>query len=134
MIAFNLHQQLTPEKLEAARELWAKNGPTDYILKYTIQRSQENPDQYLVKVRNRKAYEALVNGLPQSPDRMGYYGMVPLFDYIERFLEIDGKPDAPRTFTVAKFDEHTGALRKYVRQVTAKSERVEIFVEPIEGQ
>jgi hypothetical protein len=132
MIWFNLHQQLTPEKLEAARDLWANNGPADYMLTYTIQRNQENLDHYLVKVRQGKAYEALVNGLAQAPDRMGYYGMVPLFDYMERFLEIDGKPEAPRTFTRASFDDNTGALREYVRRVTSKSERVAIIVEELE--
>src|SRR5690242_15792037 len=43
MIWFNLHQQLTPEKLDANRQLWAANGPPDYVLKYSIQRNQENP-------------------------------------------------------------------------------------------
>src|SRR5947209_14709906 len=37
-IWFNLHQQLTPEKLAAARARWDKNGPRDYVLDYEVKR------------------------------------------------------------------------------------------------
>ena len=134
MIVFNLRQQLKPEQLEAARKLWETNGPKDYVLKYSIHVYQDQrTDHYLVRVKQGKAYEAIVNDLPQSADRMGYYGMEALFNYIERFLEIDAEPNAPRTFARARFDEKTGALRDYVRRVMGKSDRVEITVEGLEA-
>src|SRR5262249_1098653 len=57
---YKLRQQLTPEQLTAARQLWNEQGPRDYILKYEI-KLEYNPDpagvaplKYKVKVRDGK--------------------------------------------------------------------------------
>ncbi|MCI0684547.1 MAG: DUF6174 domain-containing protein [Gemmataceae bacterium] len=133
MVVYNLWQQLKPEQLEAYRERWDRNGPANYVMRYTTRKNNDTTtDEYVVKVRNRKAYEALVNGLPQPPEQLGYYGMEALFNYIERFMELDSEKGKPRTFTRCDCDETTGAIKRFVRRVMGKSERLEILVEPLE--
>src|SRR5215470_12415738 len=71
---FNMRNRLTPEALEAAQKKWRESGPADYDLIYTIERrGTTGPDRYVVKVRNKVAVEATVNGLPESADRLVYY-------------------------------------------------------------
>jgi hypothetical protein len=133
LIVYNLRQQLKPERLEAARKQWDAKGPANYVMRYTTRMNEETTtDEYVVKVRNKKAYEVLVNGFPEPPERLGYHGMDALFDYIERFVELDAEKGKPRTFTKASFDEQTGALREFVRRVMGKRERLHILVEPLE--
>src|SRR5215475_7288229 len=59
-IWFNLHQQLTPEKLASAHARWRENGPRDYALEYAVKR-EYNPepaprtgDNYTVLVKGGK--------------------------------------------------------------------------------
>src|SRR5947209_761078 len=89
---YNFALQLKPETLEKAQSLWNENGPKDYLLAYTIStQSKAGPGltHYLVKVKGGRAYEAQVDGIPQPPERLKYYGMPMLFDYIDTFLEKD---------------------------------------------
>ena len=131
MVVYNFQQQLKPEQLEAKRKLWDSKGPSSYVMRYTT-RINDETTEYAVKVRNKKAYEAFVNGLPQPQEQLGYYGMDALFNYIERFMELDSEKGKPRTFTRGDFDEQTGALKRFVRRVMGKSERLEIAVEPLD--
>ena len=132
LIWWNLRLQLKPEQLEANRRLWEANGPADYVMVYMTRRNEEtSTDRYVVKVKQKKAYEVLVNGIPEPPERLEYQSMDSLFNYIERFLELDSEPGKPRTYARASFDEKTGAIRNYVRRVMGKTERLEINVEPL---
>jgi hypothetical protein len=132
LIVINLRQQLKPERLEANRKRWEASGPANYVMVYTTRKNLETTtDHYVVKVRNKKPYEVLVNGLPLT-ERLDYYGMSALFNDIERFLEIDSEKGKPRVFTKAHFDDTTGAIRQYVRRVMVSRERLEINVEPLE--
>ena len=133
LIWWNLRLQLKPEQLEAARALWNTNGPADYVLVYTTRKNEETTtDHYVVRVRQKKPYEVIVNGLPEPAERLDYQSMDALFNYIERFLELDSEKDKPRTYTRADFDHKTGAIRSYVRRIMGKRERLEINVEALE--
>jgi hypothetical protein len=119
----NLAQQLTPEKLAAARARWQERGPRDYDLDYEIKR-EDNPDpaprtgeKHTVRVREGKA---------QQPDEFG--SMDDLFERIEQQLRADRQPDRPRAFVKATFDPADGHIVHYVHSVMKTRERLEITV------
>ncbi len=137
LAVFNLRQQLTPGQLDAAQKAWKEHGPADYVFAYTIKREDAaggSSDHFLVTVRGGRATETLVNGLPVEPARLSYYGMPKLFEYVERFLELDAEPGKRKTFTRAIFNPNSGALLWYVRRVMGSRERVEISVETFEAK
>lgn len=129
---YNSRQQLTPEKLKAAMDLWAKNGPADYdlVLEKAISSAASDGtairDQIEVKVRDKKVVAAMLNGTPLERRLWDDYDMAGWLDFVERFLLIDTKTGAPRTFRVAVFDPETGALRRFTRRVSGTRERQEI--------
>jgi hypothetical protein len=136
VVRFNLSQQLKPETLEKAEALWKEKGPKDYLLAYTIStQSKAGPGEthYVVKVKDGHAFEAKVNGLKQDSDRMSFYGMPSLFGYIDKFLDLDEKPGAPKTYVRGIFDPKTGALERYIRSVMSTGDRVEINVAPLKN-
>jgi hypothetical protein len=122
----NLQQQLTPEKLAAARALWAEKGPRDYELDYEVKHG-DTPDpspvvgeKYTVRVKDGKA---------ETLPRPGKFGsMDDLFDWIDVRLRDDRKPDSPRAFVKPTFDPSDGHFEHYVRSVMATRERIEIDV------
>src|SRR5436190_4259037 len=64
---YNVRQQLTPEQLKTASDLWAKNGPADYDLliekAYSSAYSDgETRERIQVKVRNRNVVSARFEG------------------------------------------------------------------------
>lgn len=125
LVRFNLSQQLTPEKLDAARRLWAEKGPASYDMEYAEQGSIAG--KYEVRVRNRKVVYAEPDDRPLQQKR-AYYGMDALFGYIAQFLKEDSQPGRPRPFTVATFDAQDGHVIHYVRAVRGTRERLEITV------
>jgi hypothetical protein len=145
LIVYNLNQQLKPEQLQAARHLWKEKGWRSYQLTYTIKRGIEaSTDSYVVRVRNGKVVSSTVNGLPEEKRLFGARGMEAMFDDIERFLELGAKP-GQRIFMRAFFDQNTGAVKWYVRNVmggdipnpdgtvkTTRKERTEITIESLE--
>ena len=109
LIAYNLGQQLKPEQLAAARQLWNEKGPRSYTMAYTVRRNEsEDLDHYVVKVVNRRVVASEFNGRPEEPGRFGYRGMDSLFDDIERFQTQDREPGKPRVFVRAIFDPKDG--------------------------
>jgi hypothetical protein len=144
MIWFNLRLQLKPEKLEAAMKRWKEHRPGDYLLTYTKRLGDsDHVDTFIVKVRDNKVVEVRMNGnplrdqqtdevIPAGDDRLQYHSMDTLLRDVERLLELDAR-EKRKTYTVAFFDEETGALRKYIRRVMGSRERVEedAKVEPL---
>jgi Family of unknown function (DUF6174) len=127
LVTFNLRQQLKPEQLAAAKALWKEKGPRDFDMKYR-QTAGDEPETYVVHVRDRQVESVERNGQPLEERQRKYHSMLALFGYIERFLEIDAEPNRPRTYTVAVFDPNDGHLLHYVRRVMGTSERAEITV------
>lgn len=133
---FNVRNRLTPEALDQAQKKWRESGPADYTLIYTIERrGTTGPDRYVVKVRNKLAVEATVNGLPEPADRLVYYGMNALFKYIQDFQELDSKGKTKTkdegVATRASFDTQTGALVWYSRRKLGSDEHVDLTVESL---
>jgi hypothetical protein len=139
MIAYNLSIQLKPGELEQAHQRWKEKGPTDYDLIYT-QSLNDDPavTKFVVKVRDRKITETLVNGKkadikPDEPQRYGDVqlgqSMDGLFGAAQHFMEIDQQPDAEKVYVTALFDPNTGALLRYVRRVMRTTVRIERKIE-----
>jgi hypothetical protein len=127
-IWFNLNQQLTPEKLAAARARWDENGPRDYVLDYEVKHeynpepASRNPDRYTVRVKDRKAAR------PSNPGAFEFGSMDDLFDYIERQLRADREAGGSRPFVTATFARQDGHIAHYVHSVMATRERLEVTV------
>ena len=83
-------------------------------------------DRIEVKVRDKKVVAATLNGAPLERRLWDEYDMPGWLGFVEEFLRLDTKPDAPRTFRVAVFDPQTGALRRFARRVSGTRERQEI--------
>jgi hypothetical protein len=126
---YNLSQQLTPEQLQAAEELWKKNGPRDYDLRVVRDVSGANSsgepthEELLTKVRGGRVVMVTLNGRPLESRLFPDYDVEGWFDNVERFLEIDHKPGALRTFTRARFAPTDGHILEYVRRVSGTRER-----------
>ncbi len=156
LIVFNLRQQLKPEQLAAARQLWKEHGPKDYELRYTTKTGEEGRvTHYVVVVRGGKVQSLTLNKQqvldratldPKAPlDRQdnrpiadfGGYGMEAMFNQIEDFLDKDSKPGQPRVYVRGVFDPQDGHLLRYVRSVMSGRERLEIVVDelkPLDGK
>jgi hypothetical protein len=119
-------EQLTPERLAAARKLWREQGPRSYILRYTEQGNVNG--EYTVRVENGEVVSAEPDIRPIEKKRE-YYGMPAFFRYVEGFLKMDAKPGSPRTDTRATFDLEDGHLVHYYRRVVGTRENLEITVE-----
>jgi len=134
-LMFNLRQQLTPEELTRQRQRWEAAGPASYdlVIKKVISaaRSDGTPvrDELRVQVRGRQAVGGTLNGRPLESRLWAEYDMPGWFDFVERFLEKDRQPGAPRAFCVARFDATDGHLVSFVRSVGATRERQELKFE-----
>jgi hypothetical protein len=132
MIWFNLQQQLTREKLEAAEKLWNEKGPKSYRLVYTKQIQGEKLVTFAVTVRDKQVTQVLMNGealkknAEQTDDPKIYHSMEAQFLAIRRFMDLDEKPGAAKVYVVANFDPQTGAVQRYIRRVMGSNERVEL--------
>ena len=125
-------RQLKREDLLAAQRLFEQKGPKSYQMLYTVQRGRgTDKDTYFVEVRGGKVVSAVMNGLLklEEPEQRDSRSMPGLLRDIERFLLLDAKPDAPRTFCRATFDNEDGHLIQFQRQVIGGPERVAIRVE-----
>jgi hypothetical protein len=132
---YNRQQQLTDEQLAAAREMWKAKGPADYDL--TIRKeinagaSSGPPDTgtLTAEVRAGRVIGVTLNDHPLEQRLWQDYDVAGCFDWIERFLEIDSKPTAPRVFCRAIFDPTDGHPISYVRSVSSTHERQELRIE-----
>ena len=123
-------QQLSRKQLDEARQLWEKNGPRDYRLRYKVT-SIRPPETYESEVRGGIVVSATRNGTPLPRDKYSYHDMPALFDNLEGFLKHDNEPNKPRTFAEALFDPNDGHLKQYERIVYGASERQTIHVEEL---
>jgi Family of unknown function (DUF6174) len=135
MIGFVYYIQAKPVELEEAQKLWKAKGPKNYDLVYTKRLNVDpNVDKFEVKVRAGVVEEVKMNGRKltrqsdDEPDPRIFHSMDRLLDDVERFMNIDQKPGAPKVFVTAIFEPDNGALRCYLRRVGGTSQRVEIHI------
>jgi hypothetical protein len=123
-------RQLKMEQLVAARQRWDASKITDYQMIYTVQRGGgTSSDEFFVVVKDGKVQDVVLNHAQHlPPDQFNNHSMRGLFNDIERFLQMDERPDASRTFRQGIFDSSDGHLVYYRRQVLDGPERVEIDV------
>jgi hypothetical protein len=131
--AYNAKQQLTTEQLTAAEDRWDKNGPADYdlVIEKTIQSATADDvikDRIEVRVRNKKVVAASMNERSLERRLWDDYDVPGWFGFVERFLQIDTAPGAPRTFRSAIFDPVTGQLQRFRRHVSGGHERQELML------
>ena len=123
---YNLHMQLKPEQLAAARQRWQENGPADYNLELHQKEDEGAEEVCLVKVRGGRVAGVVVDGKGLTPSefatRAGWQPpTVPdLLDRIEDELEEDLSGGKRRNYATARFDERTGCPLRYVRVDRAK--------------
>jgi uncharacterized iron-regulated membrane protein len=132
---YNVQQQLTPEQLAAAQELWAKKGPADYDLRIEKKVSsaasdgEATPEIIEAKIRRGKVLAATLDGRPLEARLLPDYDMPSWFGFVEEFLRQDTAPNARRTFRTAFFDPQTGALLNFRRRVSGTHERQEVTIQ-----
>ena len=123
---YNLHMQLKPEQLDAARRRWQENGPADYNLELHQKEDEGAEEVCLVKVRGGRVAGVVVNGKPLPASELAALAKeqpltVPdLFDAIDAGLEEDLSGGKRRNYATARFDERTGCPLRYVRVDRAK--------------
>jgi hypothetical protein len=122
-IWFNIHQQLTPEKLAEARSRWEQNRPRDYVLDYEIKHEYNPepgtraPDKYTVRVKDGKVEQSSGGEIGTMDD---------LFDRIGRQLQADKESGGKRPFVTATFDRRDGHIAHYVHSDSITRERLEV--------
>src|SRR2546426_9081808 len=62
-VTASLRQQLTADQLQAARQRWREQGPSNYDMEYTLKRGDVS-DTYQVQVRDGKVMALMFKGQP----------------------------------------------------------------------
>jgi hypothetical protein len=138
-ILYNLGQQLRPEQLKEARQLWREAGPADYDLTYSVQYDREPlAERHVVLVRGGRivwascegevvqvspAIGALI-GLAAGGHGQGGRDIPAIFAHLEDLLRQEGESKR-RNLLVAVFDPKTGWPRRFIRRVSGTSTREE---------
>jgi hypothetical protein len=134
-LTYNLRQQLTPEQLAIAKNRWDGFGLADYDLivhKDVASAGSERGirDVINVQVRKKMVTDLQLNGRPVEQRRLwSQYDMAGWFEWIERDLQIDRQPNAPRSYCIAQFDPDDGHIIKYIRSISATGHREEFNIE-----
>ncbi len=78
---------LRAEKLEESFELWRRNAPTDYDLRFTVQADRMDEEEYAATIRAGKVVRLTRNGddLPNPNDR---YSIDGIFDDMREELKM----------------------------------------------
>jgi hypothetical protein len=150
---YNLSLQLTPDQVAAAKQRWQANGPADYDLEYMTKIDTDEPTEFRVAVRNRRAAlvatrqgkvleisEALRDGLGAAagcPSSAVAEKVLPT-DELTRRNTIDGffaliesklHDDVAvggKNYATATFDSKCGYPLRYIHRVRGSSERIEL--------
>lgn len=129
---FNVQQQLTPERLAAARAVWERKKPADYDVEYEVRRGDlpdptgGAPQRYKVEVRGGRVRAVTSEGRPMQPGEHEFDSMDALFAYVARQLAADTDTGGSRTFVTADFAGTDGHIIHYVRSVMRTRERLEV--------
>lgn len=128
-IWYNLGQQLRPDRLATARQRWQEQGPATYEAQYLIKRQDGSEQRYTVVVEEGRVVSVCKStGQPLEPGSYPYDRMESLFEQMEKQLQVDALPGAPRVFASAVFDRQDGQVLRYVRSRRNPRERLEVNV------
>lgn len=138
-LLYNLSQQLTEEKLKAARTLWEENGPADYTVLYEIRRQSESDGEadrpaaetFIVKVIGGHVISVSRKDEPSAATKG--YSVDALFDLIEHDLHTDNHSGGAKTYLHAQFDKKDGHPIHYVRRILGTRERIEWIIKLTPG-
>jgi hypothetical protein len=139
-IVSNLRQQLRPEQLAEARQLWLDKGPSDYDLTFAVTYDRDpRPERHVVLVRGGKvvlassegeiiylafALRAAV-GLPAGGlAKDGRQDVPAIFEHIEALLRAENSSNRGN-FLIAVFDPKDGHPRRLVFRQSGTSTREE---------
>lgn len=133
-LTYNLRQQLTPEQLRIAKARWELAGIADYDLNVHKDVASAGSDSGIkdaifVQVRSNQVTDLKLNGRQLERRLWPQYDMAGWFEWLERNLEIDRQPNAPRSYCIASFDEKNGHIIKYIRSVRSTGDRQELNIE-----
>jgi hypothetical protein len=101
-IWFNLSQQLTPDQVQTAQQLWREHAPEDYDLDYLLSWREREPILYQATVRNREVTAVTVAGGELEPVLFPLHDLPPLFDAVTAWLAEDpSRRDGTVDYTAA---------------------------------
>lgn len=118
-------KSVTMEDINAARKVWAKNGPRDYDM--TLRKRGSIAGNFEVQVRSGQAVAVAMDGQALPPRQYGDYTMPALMDDLERFVQLANDPAEGSLILRARFDAQDGHLIRYVRKDT-QSRTLEVSV------
>lgn len=121
---YNISQQLSADKLAAAKALWDRDKPRDYDLEYT--QAGDAAETRRVKVRGGKVVSVVRDGELLEPRFYAYSDMDAWFGFLEDYVKEDAEPGKPRVYSVATFDPEDGHIVRYVRRVMGTTQRLEV--------
>jgi hypothetical protein len=81
---YNLAQQLTSARLEAARVQWRQQSPASYDVRYTIKRQARGGERLLARVRDGEVTVIEAAGEALDPALYPYYDVPGLLGEVER--------------------------------------------------
>ncbi len=123
-------EPVTRENLQAARQLWERNGPRDYDMEYRKKGTVNG--SFNVQVRNGRAVSVIMDDQPldrsNNPTLFDYQTMTAMFDDLERFLELSQKPGSPPVLLRARFDPVDGHIIRYIYSVTGTPQQIQVSV------
>jgi hypothetical protein len=126
---YNLNQQLRPQRLAAARQLWKEKGPASYQAQYLVRWEDGSELRYAVWVEEGQVVSVTrPTGRLLAPGEYPFDRIETLFDHMDEQLRADARPDSPRVFATGVFDPQTGCVLRYVRSVRKPRERLEVNV------
>ena len=121
---------VTRENLQAARQLWERNGPPDYDMVYAKKGSVSG--EFKIQVRNGQAVSVVMDDVPldrsNNPRLYDFQTMTAMFDDLERFLELSGKPGSPPVLLRARFDPVDGHIIRYIYSVPGTPQQIQVSV------
>jgi hypothetical protein len=127
-------EPLTLERLREARAVWEQRRPSNYRLEYSKQGKASGT--FVITVRGSKVVSATMQTGDETPqelrkDQFDTYDMTGLLYDIERFLQMDAQPNAPKASNRGRFAPEDGHLLRYVRSVPAEKFQLGIRVKQL---
>ena len=140
MLLYNHFQQLTPEQLHSAWDLWKAKGPKSYKMTFNKRfKPKEHPIKYKVTVIDNKVtevkasyfpYDKRLDSLVSEETEYTHYSMDGMFRDLERFMEVDKEQGKKYLKVIFKMDKD-GRILELLR-VVDHERRLQVELEKLE--